>query len=114
MQGLEQQLKEEEEKTVSLVFETIGNVVEQKSSLLNDFLPKIVVFICQLLANSKLADNYKESALDVIFQICENKRAVLTKNPDLFKDTIQTLCNLVRSSKAAESEDEICLQDSTL
>lgn len=46
MQGLKNQIEKEEDQTVSLVFETIGNIAEQKSKLLNDHFPEIMAFIC--------------------------------------------------------------------
>jgi hypothetical protein len=38
-------------------------------------------------------------ALDVIYQVSDFKRAVLTKNPELLKEVLNTLCELVLSSK---------------
>lgn len=45
-------------------------------------------------------------ALDVVYQVSDFKRAVLTKNPDLLKQVLNTLCELVLSSKSSlEDED---------
>lgn len=44
--------------------------------------------------------------LDVIYQICDYKRTVLTKNPDLLKEVINTLCALVKSSKSSLQDEE--------
>lgn len=39
MNGLDQEVQNEEEDVVSLVFETISSIAEQKSKLLNNHFP---------------------------------------------------------------------------
>lgn len=107
MQALKSQIEKEEDQTVSLVFETIGSIAEQKSKLLNDHFPEIMAFICQILIEKRVSDSIKEMALDVIYQVSDFKRAVLTKNPDLMKQVLNTLCELVLSSKSSlDAEDQ--------
>lgn len=66
-----------------------------------------------MLTDKKIPDNFKEMALDVIYQVCDFKRVVFTKNPELLKKLIDTLCHVVSISKSPET-NESNFQDSTL
>jgi hypothetical protein len=58
-------------------------------------------------------DSFKEMVLDVIYQVSDFKKVVFTKNPELLKQLIDTLCNVVSITKTS-TDDEATLQDSTL
>lgn len=114
MQALKAQIELEEEASVGLVFETISSIAEQKSKLLNDHFEEIVKFVCQILRERRVQDNIKEMALDVIYQVSDFKRKVLTRDPEILKEVLNTLCELVLSSKSSLDAEEQTIQDSTL
>ncbi len=106
MQALKAQIELEEEASVGLVFETISSIAEQKSKLLNDHFEEIVKFVCQILRERRVQDNIKEMALDVIYQVSDFKRKVLTRDPEILKEVLNTLCELVLSSKSSLDAEE--------
>jgi hypothetical protein len=52
-----------------------------------------------VLLKSEISDNIKEMCLDVIFTVSEHKRALLTKNPTLLKQVIDTVFTMVVENK---------------
>jgi len=84
-----------------LTFETIGIVAEMKGKLFNNHWIKIVQYICLVMTNKDVSDSIKENAIDVIYSISDSKRGILTKNPDLMKQLIDTIFQVIASSKTA-------------
>ena len=91
MTVLSECIKDCDEDLIMLTFETIGLVAEMKSKLFNNHWTETMKYLCQVLLDKDVLDSTKESAIDVVYSISESKRVVLTKNPELMKQLIDTI-----------------------